>query len=178
MTSHNRTSKAWVRSLPYSRPAYPERFADRLKYLIWRVISPLHPYVRDLLCYIRVLRTEGRQNFLLGRLAPHQSIETFVEYLLEKGFGNHFIAFNDDGQVVSLRYTPDFKYQYHVRIFHDGEVRGHYEYTPEYRPFAHFLGEGLEARIDEFLKLFGDRIVPAEFSSSNEFKYALLGKKF
>ena len=74
---------------------------------------------------MRLLRTQGRQNYLLGKLAPGESIESFVEFLLDKGFGNHFVAFDDEGQVASLRYTPDFKHQYHVRIFKDGEVRGH-----------------------------------------------------
>ena len=173
MKSHQKP--AWVKALPVSRLQYPDTLGNQLKYLFWRLIAPLHPYIRDLLAYMRVLRHEGRQNYLLGKLAPGETLEGFVEYLLEKGFANHFIALSDEGQVVSLRYAPDFKYQYHLRIFEDGEVRGHYEYTPEYKPLKHFAGEGLEARIADFLELLGDRIIPAEDSRHRSFSWALAG---
>lgn len=168
-------SKAWIKELPYAHPAYPDTFGDLLKYLFWRLITPLYLQVLDLLSYMRILRNHGRQNYLLGKLAPGETIEGFVEYLLKKGFGNHFLAFKDDGQLVSLRYAPNFKYQYHVRVFEDGEVRGHYEYTPEYRPFKHLNGDGLEARFDEFVALLGDKIIPSPFSAKDTFKWSLAG---
>lgn len=161
MTRDSRPSQEWVRSLPPARPKLPRHPVDYLKYAFWRLVTPFHPHVRDLLLYMRLLRHEGRQNYLLGRLAPNQNIENFIEFLLEKGYGNHFIAWTDDGQVASLRYAPDFKYQYHIRIFNDGEVRGHYEYTPEAHMVWHMQEVGMEPRREEFLKLFGDRIIPA-----------------
>ena len=151
---------AWFRAIPHARPKFPDAFVDQLKYFFWFVITPFHPHVRDLLLYMRILRHQGRDNYLLGRLAPHQTVEGFVSYLLEQGFGNHFIAW-EEGQIVSLRYTPDFKYQYHIRIFHDGEIRGHFEYTPEYRPILHMQEVGMEARIEEFHQLIGEHIIPA-----------------
>ena len=167
-----RDHKAWLQKLPHARPKYPDNLKDKFKYYFWLFITPLHPYIRDLLCYMRVLRTEGRQNYLLGRLAPHQTLETFVAYLLEKGFGNHFVAFVDEGQLVSLRYTPDFKYQYHIRVFHDGEVRGHFEYTPEYRPLEHMREDAMEHRHEEFLELLGDRIIPAPLHYQQSFTWS------
>jgi hypothetical protein len=168
--------KSWVRSLPKARLGQPKNISGWIKYVIWRVITPIHPYVRDLLTYSKVLRHEGRQNYLLGKLAPNQSIEDFVQYLLDKGFGNHFVAFTDEGQLVSLRYSPSFEHQYHIRVFHDGEVRGHYEYTPECRPFLHMKGVGMEPRIEYFMRLLGDRIVPT-FSSKQGFAWSFLGSK-
>lgn len=175
MKSRDSKTEAQLGNIPHARPAYPDSSTDKLKYLFWRVITPFHPYVRDLLSYIKILRNEGRQNYLLGRLAPHQSIEDFVAFLLEKGYGNHFIAFTDEGQAVSLRYSPNFQYQYHIRVFHDGEVRGHYEYTPEYKPIAHLREVGMEARFEEFLELLGDRIIPAQLSTSNNFTWSFMG---
>ena len=169
------TSRAWVSSLPYARPAYPDTLIDKVKYFFWHLITPAYLQVLDLLSYMRILRNQGRQNYLLGKLAPGETVEGFVEYLLKKGFGNHFLAFKDDGQLVSLRYAPNFKYQYHVRVFNDGEVRGHFEYTPEYRPFKHLKGDGLEARFDEFVTLLGDKITPVPLSHKDTLKWSLAG---
>lgn len=97
----------------------------------------------------------------MGTIAPHESITSVIEYLIEHGYANHFVAWKDEGEVVSLRYVENFKYQYHVRIFEDGEVRAHYEYTPECHPVHHYNAVGFEDRRDEFLSLLGDRITQA-----------------
>jgi hypothetical protein len=171
----HRPSKEWVQSLPYARPAFPSTLYEQLKYVFWRILTPLHPYIRDFLLYIRLLRHQGRQNYLLGRLAPGETVEGVVNYLLQKGYGNHFIAWNDDGQVVSLRHVESFERQYHIRIFEDGEVRGHYEYTPEARPILHVKEIGMEPRFDEFLELLKGRIVPVPFSKQHGFSWSFGG---
>lgn len=172
----HRPSKEWVKSLPYARPVFPRGPLQQCKYLFWRAITPFHSHIRDFLLYIRLLRHQGRQNYLLGRLAPGETIESIVGYLLQKGYGNHFIAWEDDGQVVSLRYVENFERQYHIRIFDDGEIRGHYEYTPEYRPLLHVKEIGMEPRFDEFLELLKGRIVPAQFSKQEGFSWSFLGR--
>jgi hypothetical protein len=53
----------------------------------------------------------------------------------------------------------DFKHQYHLRVFKDGEVRGHYEYTPECHPIWHLQKVGQEPRREELLGFLGDWIV-------------------
>lgn len=158
----------WARSLPYSRILYPDALPDKLKYYVWLVLVPMHPYVRDTLDYFGVLkrryarfRPHGRQEYLLGTLAPTETIESLGLYLVEQGYANHFIALKDEGEVVSLRYTPSFKHQYHIRIFHDREVRAHFEYTPECHPLWHDQGVDLEERRDYFLSLLGERIIPS-----------------
>jgi len=167
--------EAWIKSIPRSQLAYPDTLVDRIKYLFWKFITPFHPHVRDFLCYAKILRTQGRQNYLLGRLAPGETVESFVEFLLERGFGNHFIALTDEGQLVSLRYTPNFQYQYHVRIFEDGEVRGHYEPTPEHAPIRHMSEGILEDRFEEFMALFGHKIIPATVRVDNSYTWSFLG---
>ncbi len=156
----------WVKSLPASPMIYPDSFNDRLKYFFWRLYTPLHPLVRDAMLAVGIGSQSdtypgGRQPYLLGTLAPGQRVQDFVSYMIGQGFGNHFIAWKDRGQVVSLRYMDDFKYQYHLRVFEDGEVRGHYEYTPECHPVLHMKMEGVpfEPRREKFLELIGDRIV-------------------
>lgn len=147
---------------------FPKRFSDRVKYYVWQVYTPFHPPLRDLAIAIGIVSLESkiekwgaRQNYLLGHIAPQETLESIVNHLINQGYGNHFIAWEDDGEVVSLRYVEDFKYQYHLRIFEDGEVRGHFEYTTECHPIRHFYEVGFEDRREEFLKVLGDRIVPA-----------------
>ena len=156
----------WLRGIPHSRLARPTSLAEWAKYSLWKVLTPLHPYVRDLLTRLgfvhkkyQKFRPNGRQHYLIGRLAPTESVQSVTEFLVSQGFGNHFVALKDEGELVGLRYTPSFKHQYHVRIFNDGEVRGHFEYTTECHPFIHNREIGEEHR-EEFLALFGERIIP------------------
>lgn len=155
------TLKKQIRSLPYSRMVYPKSRKDRAKHLFWTLYTPLHPLVRDVALCVGIVQHKGRQPFLLGTLAPGQSIEELLSFLVSRGFANHFVAWRDDGELVSLRYVEDFTYQYHLRIFKDGEVRAHYEYTPECRPGLHMRNIGMEPRREYFLNLLGNRIVEA-----------------
>ncbi len=161
-------TRGFSHSLPHSRIVYPDRHSERLKYFLWRVITPVHPYMRETLDRVGFIklryqkyRPDERQKYLLGYLAPEETIESVVQFLIEKGYGNHFVALKDKGEVVSLRYTPTFKHQYHIRIFEDGEVRTHYEYTPECHPYLHDIEVGFEERRDYFLELLESKIIPS-----------------
>ena len=158
--------KKWAKTLPRSEMVFPSSFHNRLKYVFWRGFTPVHPYLKNTLRLVginlvaRQFQDErGRQDFLIGKVAPGQTIEEVVWFLIENGYGNHFIAWKDAGEVVSLRYLEGFDYQYHIRIFADGEVRGHYEYTPEAYPVSHIRQKNFQDRRDEFLDLLGDRII-------------------
>jgi hypothetical protein len=151
--------EAWLRNLPYSAMVYPESLWDRSKYVFWRLYTPYHPFVRDMALALGIVWHEGRQDFLLGTIAPHLSVKEFISHLLHHGYGNHFVAWKDDGEIVSLRYVENFATQYHIRVFKDREVRAHYEYTPECYPISHMREVNMEPRRDEFLKLLGDTII-------------------
>jgi len=152
---------------------YPASPGDQLKYWFWRFYTPLHPLVRGISSHFGVSRVllryavpegkyTGRQNFLLGTLDPSRSVRDFVSFLVAQGFANHFVAWKDADELVSLRRVADFRHQYHIRIFTDGEVRCHYEYTPEYRPVRHLIRAGFEDRTDEFRAIVQDWIVPTK----------------
>lgn len=85
-------------------------------------------------------------------------MQQLVKHLVAQGFAKHFIAWKDDSELVSLRKLENFMYQYHVRIFKDGEVRGHYEYTPECHPIAHLKGMDQEHRPEAFAQFFGNLV--------------------
>jgi hypothetical protein len=149
------------RSIPDSVLPYPKGFRNRSKYIFWKAIYPIHGTGRDFLLSLGVLHHEGKQNYLLGHIAPGRTMEEFVKYLETRQCRNHFIALRDDDEVVSVRRVVDFEHQYHLRIFKDGEVRGHYEFTPESHPKWHMEKVGQEPRREEFLEILGDWIVPA-----------------
>ncbi len=151
----------WEADLPRSEIAFPASLIDRIKYALWRVYTPFHPFVRDAALALGIVSHAGRQNFLIGKIASGHTFKEVIDFLISRGYGNHFIAWKDDGEIVSLRRLVGFAYQYHIRIFEDGEIRGHYEYTPECYPILHFRAVDQKDCRDEFLKLFGAMIEAA-----------------
>lgn len=148
-------------SIPNSVLPYPKGAYNRSKYLFWKIITPFHNYWRDVLLSVGILKHEVRQHYALGVLAPGKKLEDLLKYLESKGWGNHFIAWKDEGEVIGIRKLEGFERQYHIRVFQNGEVRGHYEYTPECHPRWHLKEVGMESRHEEFLKELEGWIIPA-----------------
>lgn len=142
--------------LPVSHIMFPKRLIDRIKYIFWRIYRPFHTILRDGTLALGLIRHEGRQNFLVGHLRKDKTIPQLVDHLISRGFGNHFIAWVDEGEMVGLRLLESFDRQYHIRIFQDGEVRGHYEYTPESHIIWHMKETDMEFRKDVFLNFLRD----------------------
>jgi hypothetical protein len=142
-------------------------FKQRLEKNIWRHLYPIFPWIQNhFLKWHLVWHEKGRQPYHLGWLAPGKTLKDLEKHLHEKwGFGNHFVAWTDNGQVLSWRKLESFDYQYHLRVFKDGEIRGHYEYTPESKPVAHFTEIDEQARIEEFRKFLGNYIVQRKYIS-------------
>jgi hypothetical protein len=153
------TADSIEKRLPYSKMVYPRAHIDRLKYTFWRVYTPLHPYFRDIALSVGLVSHVGRQNYLVGKIAPGETLESIIECLVDAGYGNHFIAWKDDGELASLRKLVGFEYQYHIRIFADGEIRGHYEYTPEYKPILHWRAVNQRDCSDVFRTILRGKIV-------------------
>ena len=154
---------AWINDLPYSAMVYPDSLLGKIKYAFWRVYTPWHPFVRDLTIKLGIVHHHrGKQPWLIGTVAPHLSIQEFVSNLLRQDFGNHFVAWKDEDELVSLRRTDGFVYQYHLRVFKDREVHAHYEYTPECHPIFHILEWHMEPRRDYFLNVLKDTVVVAD----------------
>ena len=47
----------------------------------------------------------------------------------------------------------------------DGEIRGHFEFTPEAHPIAHFQEKGEKACTEDFLKFLGDFVTAEQYIS-------------
>jgi hypothetical protein len=136
------------------------------RFVFWHLATPIHPFLRKasaklgLVKFDQFLDGKGRQKFLIGTIHPDHSEESLVEHLIGLGYAGNTVAWQDSGEVASLRLTDGFRFQYHIRIFDDGEVRGHYEYTPEAHPLKHYYEVDMEERRDYFLKLLDGKIVP------------------
>jgi hypothetical protein len=152
--------------IPDSVLPYPKGIYNRSKYVFWKIITPFHNYWRDTLLSLGFLKHDRRQNFAIGTLAPGRSVEDFLKYLEVHGYGNHFIAWKDRDEIISVRKLVDFETQYHLRIFSDGEIRGHYEYTPECHPRWHMKEVGQTPYHEHYLDELGDWVVRATPASA------------
>ena len=136
--------------------------ADRVKAFMWACIAPVFPHLRDGLLDLGLIRHGIRQPFVLGRLAPGRSPDGLAAHVEQFGFVKHCIAWVDTDEVLGMRKRDDFHRQYHLRVFTDGEIRGHYEWTPESKPYEHLNDIGMEPRREEFLAFLGDWLIPSE----------------
>ena len=141
--------------------------SQKLKRNIWRHLYSIFPWMqKHLLQWHLMWHEKGRQPYHIGWLAPGKTLEELEKHLHEKwGFGNHFVAWADNGQVLSWRKLESFEKQYHLRVFKDGEIRGHYEWTPEDKPINHFVEIGEEERKEEFEKFLAGYIVHKKYIS-------------
>lgn len=147
-------------AVPVSHLPAPQNIWEFIRAIFWRIYSPCHPFFRDLFLKAGLVHHAGRQHALLGKLAPGVDMKAFVEFLTSEGWGNHFMAWVDEGEVLSVRRLDGPDRQYHLRVFKDREVRGHYEFTPEAHPVRHMREDESVPRREVFLNFLGDWIEP------------------
>ena len=90
-----------------------------------------------------------RQHYHLGWL-DNSHVESLANHLHSSGWTEQPIAWLDPGETHSLSKRHMEVWQYHLRIFHDGEVRGHLEYAPEEYSWRHFFEINIQNRNTEF----------------------------
>ncbi|MBI2630805.1 hypothetical protein HYW73_01125 [Candidatus Nomurabacteria bacterium] len=142
-------------------------FSDKIKQKIWNFIYSFFLPLRKFLLRIGLIwHKKGRQKYHIGWLVPGKTLEELKKHLNEKwGFGNHFIAWVDESQVLSWRKLTDFQDQYHLRVYSDGEIRGHFEFTPEAHPMEHIEEKGEREAQEDFLSFLGEFVVQQKFTS-------------
>jgi hypothetical protein len=145
-------------------------FFDKVKQEVWHLVYRFFPTLQKIfLKWGFVWHEKGRQRYHIGWLPPGKTLEGLKIHLHSKwGFGNHFIAWVDEEQVLSWRKLMNFKDQYHLRVFSDGEMRGHFELTPEAHPIKHFKEEGERECREDFLKFLGDFVTNDKYISQLE----------
>jgi len=143
-------------------------FWDKIKLKFWHYIYGFFlPVQKFLLKYGIIHHQSQRQKYHIGWLAPSKTLEDLKMHLHSRwGFGNHFVAWTDTGQVLSWRKLDDFQDQYHLRVFKDGEIRGHFEFTPEAHPIEHLLEKGEIDKREDFIKFLDDFVVKRKYISN------------
>jgi hypothetical protein len=142
-------------------------FTDKIKQKIWHFIYSFFLPTRQFFLKIGIVwHKKGRQKYHVGWLSKGRTLEELKNHLHSKwGFGNHFIAWVDEGQVLSWRKLTDFQDQYHLRIYKDGEICGHFEFTPEAHPLEHLEEKGEKEAKEDFLKFLGEFITEEKYIS-------------
>lgn len=131
----------------------------KIKKNFWKFLAPHWGPIRDFLLKIGIIWHEpGRQRFHLGWLREDKTPDEFMHHLQDIGFHNHSLAWVDEDEYFGLRRDSEENedFQFHVRLFNDREVRGHYEYKTEAIWYKHFWEIGMESRKDDFIKFVGD----------------------
>ena len=148
--------------------SYFMTFFDKIKQKIWQFVYKFFPILqKTLLRWHLIWHQKGRQRYHVGWLASGKTLEELKKHLHEKwNFGNHFIAWVDDGQVLSWRKLANFNDQYHLRVFSDGEIRGHFEFTPEAHPIEHLEEKGEREAKEDFLKFLDDFATEEKYISN------------
>lgn len=133
------------------------KITQKLKQQFWRFIYPAFKKLEHLFL---PFHQKQRQKYHIGWLAPNKTLPDLKRHLSQKwGFGNHFVAWEDTNQILSWRKLASFDEQYHLRVFNDGEIRGHYEYTPESAPVKHFFAEQINPKHFDFLQFLDGYVV-------------------
>ena len=143
-------------------------FFDKIKQDIWNFIYKFFLPLRKLLLNMGLVwHKKGRQRYHIGWLAPGKTLMELKSHLHDKwGFGNHFIAWIDEDQVLSWRKLTDFEDQYHLRVYKDGEICGHFELTPEAHPLEHLEEKGEINKREDFLKFLGSYVTQEKHISN------------
>ena len=97
-----------------------------------------------------------RQRYAIGQLRNQRTKEHLSAFLLSEGYEKAILAWKDPGEVLSMRKIDLHQFQFHIRLFSDGEVRAHYEYAPEVHPWKHFVEVGFEPRREHFIAFLKD----------------------
>ncbi|VVB79028.1 Uncharacterised protein [uncultured archaeon] len=117
-----------------------------------------YSWFRDLLIKARILTHNHRQEFHIGWLKKNISKEDFRSFLKKKGYEESFYSWIDKDEILGMRKIDSKIYQYHIRLFKDGEVRGHYEYAPDRYPLRHYFSSRFEERRKYFLELLKGKL--------------------
>ena len=134
--------------------------------VIWPIIRWLYrPRLRQFYCWlVGLFSPRRRQEFLIGKLPEGVAHETFEKFLERQGFEDIPISWIDPGEKINVRKRVAGERQYHVRLFNDGEIRGHLEYAPESRPLAHLMEWGFEPAREYLTDLYKNFLKHLNFS--------------
>lgn len=114
----------------------------------WKLVYQVYP---PLLRFLERMKVHSkRQPFILGKVRGNASIEEIQSFLVGNGFEHAILAWKDPEEVLSVRKRDKSNFQYHLRIYNDMEIRGHYEFRPETNPWKHIRETLFESKEQDF----------------------------
>ncbi len=122
---------------------YGMNFGIGAKKILWKMLEPTWPSLRDLWLWLGLVHHNQRQLYTYGFLKPGLTQHDLKQLLQYEGFCNDYLAWVDPDETLNMHKVVNTKWQYHVRLYVDGEIRGHYEYTTESHPFKHLHEVGM-----------------------------------
>lgn len=134
---------------------------ENLKKFFWKILEPLFPTIRDTWVFFGFVKHDKRQPYHLGWLKKNQNHQALKKFLKDNDFNYIYISWVDPDEVINMRKVVNTTKQYHVRLFSDGEIRGHYEFTPESHPIKHLLEKGMTEGFDYLKPLLKTMIDPS-----------------
>jgi hypothetical protein len=124
---------------------------------LWKIIYKVYP---PLLRFLEKTKFhKGRQPYRLGTLNKKYTKKDLEKFLISKGFEDVVLTWKDTGEILGMRKIDKQIFQYHIRLFDDGEIRGHYEYSSEGSPWNHCVEKVFERREKHFKKLLGKFLI-------------------
>ena len=102
----------------------------------------------------------GRQDFLIGKIDIEQ-LPAIKKNLQTRGFEDCILSWKDTDEILNVRKTEFQEFQYHLRIYDDGEVRAHWEYSSEGSPFGHIFNAKVIDKKEYFQDLLQDFLLPS-----------------
>lgn len=130
----------------------------------WNVVYRTYPRLLRVLERWRI--HDSRQPTLFGHLNPKYKPRDLRRHLRKRGFEDAILAWKDPGEVLSMRRLDGPLYQYHIRLFKDGEIRGHYEHSSEGNPLGHVLEHKFVSGRNFFLPLLRGYLRPLRKKNS------------
>lgn len=117
------------------------------------VVRPFFPFFQWFFIKLGIIKAPNKRgDFIVGKLKEGVRQEKAQEVLEQHGFFINRIAHTEPGQILSMRRLSikNPEWQYHIRIFNDGEIRGHCEVTPSDHPIDHLNLSTIEHRPHDF----------------------------
>jgi hypothetical protein len=130
---------------------------NKLTKVVWKINYKIYPYLRDFILFTRLWKHTGRQNYHLGYVKDNISEKEIMKKFNKFGFEHSICSWIDDGEVLSMRKIKG-DFQYHIRLFNDGELRGHYEFSPERSPIGHLSEKVFLPKKNYFLNIINELI--------------------
>jgi len=102
----------------------------RIRLAVYHVTRKIREVVQTRILQVNV----GRQRYPLGTVPAVNLYPLWSYFIYSLSYQDNYLAYVDKDEYFSIRALREYnslQYQIHLRGYTDGEIRGHFEITPE-----------------------------------------------